>query len=403
MLLLRCTLSLSLILTTIITACGTSHPSVPLASPDSHACYSVSEFKLCVPHPGKGRDIIAKTNLDQTQLAAALLKWTGYAATQPPKLVESIGGETTYVVTQMFPSFIAETFNTQTNFSGPNCYNTALLASGGLERSEVRYVSLAEFDQILAMQYTSIDEKEARFGDVLVYDAKFSREHAALYLGDGLIFQKKAIQKGYGYRIAKIDAAYDPEPGEWEPSPFKLLLTPPDTAAIMAPRAFYRRNSVPTALPVGPITSIINRFNAGVLKSAPYWSIHKDLGMIIESISSTLRREFRNLKDSKISTDRLAIARLESLSDQIFLSIDETLYSTPFGATRNVSLKEQFCYDESSQFLAGLAADVTALYRPEAAITSAEWQAVLAKMKTYDRSKCDMPFVNIIKDTTKTL
>jgi hypothetical protein len=79
------------------------------------------------------------------------------------------------------------------------------------------------------------------------------------------------------------------------------------------------------------------------------------------------------------------------------------LYSTPFGATRNISLKEQFCYDESSPFLASLAADVTALYRPEAAITSAEWQAVLAKMKTYDRSKCDIPFVNIIKDTTKTL
>lgn len=70
MLLLRCTLSLSLILTTIITACGTSHPSAPLASPDSHACYSVSDFKLCVPHPGKGRDMIAKTNLDQSQLAA---------------------------------------------------------------------------------------------------------------------------------------------------------------------------------------------------------------------------------------------------------------------------------------------------------------------------------------------
>ena len=401
--LLRCKLTLSLILTTIITACGSPHHSVPLASPDSHACHSVGEFKLCVPYPGKGRDILAKTNLDQSQLATALLNWTGYAAAQPPKLIESNNGETTYIVTHLFPPFIAETFNTQPNFSGPNCYNTALLASGGIDRTEVRYVSLAEFDQILAMQYTSIDESEARFGDVLVYDANFSREHAALYLGDGLIFQKKAIQKGYGYRIAKIDAAYDPEPGEWEPSPFSLLLTPPNTEAIMAPRAFYRRNSMPTALPDGPITRIINRFNASVLKSAPNWSIHKDLGMIAESIGPILRREFRDLKDSKISTDRLAIARLESLSDQIFLSIDETLYSTPFGATRNISLKEEFCYDESSTFLAGLASDVTALYRPEAAITSAEWQAVLAKMKTYDRSKCDMPFLAIVKDTTKTL
>ena len=67
------------------------------------------------------------------------------AKDRPDARLHSING--------FLPSFAAKNFNLGAGFSGPNCYNTALVTTGGLPAGEVRYISSSEFEAILRLRY----------------------------------------------------------------------------------------------------------------------------------------------------------------------------------------------------------------------------------------------------------
>ena len=89
-----------------------------------------------------------------------------------------------------FEGFIQEMFNRPGEIHGPNCYNTALIANGYFSKLQKRYVSPEEFEEILKSNFVKVTTPV--YQDIIVFDAKSSRGHAAFYLGDELIFHKKS-------------------------------------------------------------------------------------------------------------------------------------------------------------------------------------------------------------------
>ena len=362
---------------------------------ESHSCYSLTDFQLCIPHPGRDRVIVAKSHLSETEVTMALSKFT-YAGESSTRAIQL--GPDTYDVTSLFPSFISSRFNTLVNFSGPNCYNTSLLASGGLPADDIRYISLEEFDQILSLRYEEVSADEAKFGDIVVYDAKMSREHVALYLGQGMIFHKKGVMKGYGYRITGIDTAYDYEPGEWSESPVKMFLLPADTEVIKAPRAFYRLKSGDAPDILGhPVARFIEQVRTDLLESAPNWRVHKDFGIISEGTLSQAKKFVESHPIGDLNLQRLSVARVTSLRDQIYLSIDETLFRTPRGMTRRDEIMSEFCYKEESKVLGRMISGIANIVRPEIEFREAELTEILQTIGTYDKGKCEIPMFQLIQ------
>jgi hypothetical protein len=329
---------------------------------------------------------------DKEKAAAALMS----LAAESSQKVFAIGS--------YFPAFVEASFNSASNFSGPNCYNTALIASGGMTADTKRIVTLDELSTILAEKYEPVSEVDSRFGDIVLYDANSSKEHAALFLSHGLIFQKKGFKKGFGYRIKAIDAAYEAEENEWAPSPMDDERYDNDPAAIRAPRAFYRLKA-----PVGDrpppslggkdakLVQLIDLIEKNVVTEAQAWRLHSSLGVMMESVVAELKRELVSFKTSPAYEARLAYGRLSSLNDQIFMSIEEALFSSPYARAREKILFEANCYNEQAPFLRLLAAELAVIYRASP-LSDAEYQVLLEKLRSFDRKTCRIPLVSLVKE-----
>ena len=399
---LRVVIVFSLVLSsiTLTPACGHSRGSNATATVElsnaTHACYQLANFELCVPHPGRDRAIVARSHMSAEEIKVAVTKFSG--VTESNTLPNALGPDT-YDVTSLFPSFIASHFNTLANFSGPNCYNTALLATGGLPQEDRRYVSQEEFDLILSQQYEEITPDQAKFGDVLVYDARGSREHVAVYLGQNLIFHKKGVLKGYGYRITAIDNAYEYEPGEWTESPIKMLLLPADNGVIAAPRAYYRLREKSSSMQSNhPVARLIEQSRLDLLEAGPNWRVHKDFGIISEGIYAQIKKYIDGQIFEDPNLKNFLSARLTSLKDQIYLSIDEALFQTPRGMTRRDEIIGEFCFSESSPTLNRLIDGIALSYRPETPLTADDHTKLFQTFSSYDKSRCQLPVLDIVKD-----
>ena len=384
-------------------------------------CYPMDDFSLCIPSISYGQNIMVITVLSDQQLDAKLREWVGPAlrngarpllltrASDKEKAAAALmaqaaeSGQKVFAIGSYFPAFVEASFNSASNFSGPNCYNTALIASGGMSPETRRIVTLDEFTTIVAEKYELVSEGAARFGDIVLYDAKFSKEHAALFLSRGLIFQKKGFKKGFGYRIKAIDAAYESEENEWAPSPLDDERYDNSPAVIHAPRAFYRLKAVegsrsPSSLDgqEAKLVQLINFIEKNVVSEAQTWKLHSSLGVMMEGVVAELKKALLSLKTSPTYEARLAYGRLLSLNDQIYMSIDEALFSSPYARTREKTLFEANCYNEQAPFLRLFAAELAMVYRASP-LSDAEYKILLEKLRSFDRKACRIPLVSLVK------
>lgn len=237
-------------------------------------------------------------------------------------LVPGIGSESKLSSHDLFSGFISNFFNRPGPYHGPNCYNAALIASGAYSAERLRYISQEEFEAVLKRNYQVSNEPQ--FGDIIVFDALASRDHAAFYLGDGLLFHKKSFVTSHLYRIISLEQVGILEKGEWQPNlgdDSAPQMNWPKLGAL--PKSFYRLYA--NDLHLDPrFEKIILQIEKALVRDLGKWEIGKRWGMLGEYL-------LQDLLDlaADMQTDDYTKGVLLSLKDQIFIMLDEVYFKRP--------------------------------------------------------------------------
>lgn len=216
-----------------------------------------------------------------------------------------------------FDSTIQKYFNNPGSFHGPNCYNAAFIASGFFHPSETRYVSPEEFTFLLSTNFMKVSSPEVR--DVIVFDAKNSKGHAGIYLGDELVFHKKSYRTNYHYRITDIKNVGVVEENEWTPGPSDASsdqMKWPELGSL--PIEFYRKKSITRPKVDSRISNLVMLLEKNLSNDLKTWSIAKKWGVLGHYLIEDLL-----IYAKSISVDKYTEALLISLKDQIFIMLDE--------------------------------------------------------------------------------
>ncbi|MFH1017075.1 MAG: NlpC/P60 family protein [Pseudomonadota bacterium] len=213
-------------------------------------------------------------------------------------------------------------------FDGPNCFNTVLLATGVLPLEDVRNVDSEEFELLLRRAFDPVKKGEQRRGDLVLYDASNRRDHAAVYLGDGLVFHKRDWNHAYDYRVVGIDKIFAHEPGDDRPRrPEEPVPSWDGDMTPVRDRAFFRRKALilPLEIPsdLRPTEQVLAYVRAAVLKYGPRWKVGVTLGIVTENLMSAIWS--RTLETSP------ALASLaKSLVFQVKSSIAAEHFTSPY-------------------------------------------------------------------------
>ncbi len=210
------------------------------------------------------------------------------------------------------------------DFDGPNCFNTALLATGVLPIDDVRYVDWEEFEFYLQHAFHLVNGKPER-GDLVVYAASSERDHAAVYLGDGQVLHKKDFNSSYEYRVVGIEEVFDHEPGDDRPR------RPEDPAPIFSDeeavqdRAFYRRDSF-IELPEVPFDlrtakNLLDFVLIAVLEHAPSWDVGENLGIVSENLTGVMTRRYSDTPQITVLAKSLTYQIYQSIIAEHFRSV----------------------------------------------------------------------------------
>ena len=334
------------------------------------ACYPREGFEVCVPSIGKGKRLLIRglpdpssapvsaatekkmledalaQRLELKSKVPSLAEVTNPQGEAEEALVKSGGDQRLYDATAYLPAFSQSTFSSFVNYSGPNCYYTALATKGLVDGSKPRHVGLNEFELYLKGYFDKVATPKP--GDLVVYNEEGSRDHVAYYWLDDLIFHKKGFKKGYSYRIAEMDLAYSAEPFEWrspDNSPTPIL---PGRRVKQRKEFFRLRGPMASVAPNDQekaIIATIDDFVENIMEPIRERNLADTLGTMTESMANDLKRLFRPLESSKSLEGQLAFARLNSLRDQIFAAIDETLYTSPYAEPHRIN--ERFCYHDN--------------------------------------------------------
>jgi len=276
-------------------------------------------------------------------------------------------------------------FNRQGDFHGPNCYNTALIANGYFSKTAKRYVSPEEFEEILKANFVKVTTPA--YQDIIVFDARSSRGHAAFSLGDNLIFHKKSFGTQYHYRITDIDHAGAVEENEWAPGPAddsSQQMNWPELGSL--PKEYYRRNSTKPMQLDKRLASLVTKLEQVLLVDLGTWAIGKKWGMTGEYLLEDLVKYGQTLK-----TDKYTAGVLTSLKDQVFIMIEEVYFKRARSASR---VMEEICIPEQKEQLFGLIRETGKLLGKEAT----KIEAVLAKLEAQDKSRCQLrPIDELLK------
>jgi hypothetical protein len=300
-------------------------------------------------------------------------------------LVPKLGSKTPLTSHPRFTGFFQSMFNKPGSFHGPNCYNTSLIATGAFAQTNLRYVSPEEFEAILKSSFVKVSE--AAYKDILVYDAKSTRGHAAFYLGDGLIFQKKSYGTQYFYRITNFEKAGVVEENEWMPGPTQdssLQMNWPELGK--RPMEGYRRHQ---ALPrLDPRLSILLiKMEQAVIADAKNWGIGKKWGMTGEYFLQDLQNYARNIK-----TDKYTEGLIISLKDQVYIMLEEVYFRSSRSSS---SVLEDICVPEQPEQLFGFIKEFGIILKKDAATI----QQVIATINEQAKSRCSVrPVVELMKN-----
>lgn len=273
---------------------------------------------------------------------------------------------------------MAKKFNRPGDFHGPNCYNTALIASGVMKNDQIRYVSPEEFEAILKTHFSLVNQGQS--GDVVVMDARASRGHAALYLGDNLIFHKKSYGTQYHYRITSLELAGVVEKNEWIPSPIEGSINQfvwPELGKL--PTAYYR----PMKKNISLAPKYINEMkllDQQLTQDLGQWAIAKKWGIVgLHMLEDYLHRV-------KPSADPITVGMLISFKDQLSLYFDELHYKKSRSYERTT---EDICLPQDSQNLGIIFQRLAASIDISRADMEAKWKKVMEQ----DRRKCQLRLI----------
>lgn len=283
-----------------------------------------------------------------------------------------------------FNSFIQSYFNRPGNFHGPNCYNTALIASGLFNQDKTRYVSPEEFEALIRNNFSRV--ASPAFKDIVVFDSNSSRGHAAFYLGDEIVFHKKSFGTQYHYRIVDINAVGVVEENEWIPGPMddsSSQMNWPELGKLS--REYYRIKHSKLPMLDKNLGPLIEQIEKDLTQDLKTWAIGRKWGMVGEYFLQELLSYAKNN-----NANAYTIALLTSLKDQVFIMLEEVYFKNRSAG----SVLEDICIPENSdQFFSHLEKLGKILKRDQAKINSAS-----ARLKNQDLSTCRLrPISELLK------
>lgn len=312
--------------------------------------------QIIMPDSGKSKNILLPLNAEDNlaekikQLKKILGCTTAVNLTKlvpendyEENLVKQLPDLQLYSINKLLPPAISERFNRKLDFGGPNCFFTALSVTDGIDKNEVRHLSLKEFKARLALLYTEIAADTPQSGDVLLYN---SGDHGAVYLGGDKVFHKKDLNKEYYFRIPNKLEVFFIDPGEWVPGPnyCGAYARPHDTAVRKI--QIFRRNQTRLAtwnssIKDLPEFKLIALMKNTAMQTAPAWKLGKVMGYWSEILSEELVRNFEHLNATE--PGKQLMSELESVRDQIFISIEDNYFSSPYANEKII--KEIWFYD----------------------------------------------------------
>ena len=282
------------------------------------------------------------------------------------------------------PSLIKKLLNQSANYSGPNCYNAALIAAGVMKENEVRYVSPEEFESVLKNNYQEVSSPQT--GDIVVYEANSGRGHVSYYLGNDLVFHKKSYHKNYLYRVVPMEEVGKIEKGEWQPSPWEDIPAWTDENIGKTAKAFYRLKSSPLRESYTAIDKkwleLVALINNQLIKDGPNWAVGKNMGLVSENF---LNAAIRIVQKDKVHP--AVIAKMISLKDQIYQSLEEMYFSRARGQRQVNDMNEEICFADN-QYTKDLIMKVATVLNKDAAKLSED-------LKKSDRIKCKVDLISI--------
>ena len=376
---------------------------------EAHQCYKIDAFELCVPRINQGQRVLARTQtLGADDLANRLQKYLKSSPgmirpiDQPRNDAErdiwrTAADNRIFDVTEKFPQFVQQRFNTKNRFSGPNCYNSALVFAGLMDSEDLRHVSLSEFESYLAAYFERVETPV--YGDVIVFDSEGGREHVATYLFEGLIFQKKGYQKGYGYRIVRLEQALQMEPLEWRPDDADFAINHAAEVALR-PKSYFRlqrnlnsRKNI-SKTDVSKAVELANYMSASTFQHAKKGSIGSNMGTMMEGFTNRVLAELSELEKSSDLDERLAYQRLVSASYQIFIALKEAFYGSVFANSARIN--REHCWYKN-EFMEGLVRAVMSYYRQDSVTRDDVASFIQDKVEALDREKCIIDLIGLAK------
>lgn len=291
--------------------------------------------------------------------------------------VPKLGSKEALTPHPRFNAVITKLFNRPGEFHGPNCYNTSLITSGLWDNSKKRYVSPEEFESILKNNFREVPNPS--YGDIIVYDAKRSRGHAAFYLGDNLVFHKKSFGTHYHYRIVESDRVGVVEENEWTPGPVddsSMQMNWPELGGF--PKSYYRLTS--RYLPkIDPrFDSLLTSMEKALEADLKVWAMGKKWGMVGEYFMDALISYARSQKVNKY-TEGLII----SMKDQLYVMIEEMYFKRARSASR---VLEEICLPEDTSQLFGFIRELGKIQNKP----SQKVEEAIKKLSEQDRSRCSL-------------
>jgi len=295
--------------------------------------------------------------------------------------------------------FISTHLGRQENFSGPNCFNTVLRATGVFPESELRYVHTSEFESILKHQFTPITGKPES-GDLVLYHPEFERDHVAIWVGNGKVFHKKDVGSTYSYRIVGENRVFAADPGDvidpmGDPGGAHR---PSETGPLK--KAFYRRKK-DKPLPKSPdpewhaITEWIDSFSNDVIRISSERKIGERWGYVTEELISDLVRHWAPRTKGNDLGARLALEKLESLNQQVFKNIEDAYFSSRYSSGRSEKIITEICWQDTADFRALISGLTQTLRGPNLPKLSpgqlaTKTEGVIQRLKAKPRHPCKL-------------
>lgn len=393
---------------------------------DSATSVSASNYQLCVPSITKGQELLvtAPSTVASSSIQSDLSKWLSRPGQLKPladsatssaaekSLRQLKPGNVIFGANSFLPEFITSNLNKGAGFGGPNCFHTALRTLNILPASELRIVGEDEFSFYLAA-LTERVQGEALPGDLVVYEPGANPGHAAVSLGRGLVFHKKSYNRNYLYRITQIDDVAKTDPFEWEPNPISSTTGPALEGMNAKDREIYRllpnaSARLQSALKSGPALSaeeqarldFINTLDAAVIQNAASWSVGKNLGYVMESFVDRLVSEWAAMKKHAAPRMQLGFAVLRSLQDQVFQSIEDAHFSSPYASSKMDRILNEICYTDTPALRTVLKSALQMLGRRS---DDAALARLFDKMKTYPRTECKIPLFELLQQNDNLL